>query len=94
MKKSAIIIITALGLLLGAGSLRSDDFTECQSRCGRLTGQGLYRCIQTCVSTKKKSRKPGSNRVKEKIGECEEICKKYTGLENVKCLRICLEKNK
>ena len=90
-------IILLLGSIYGFNELFSSDefmFNSCEKRCSRLTGQGKYRCIKTCLSSHKRSRKrTGSNRSR-RFKDCEDVCSVYSGLESIKCIRICLERNK
>ncbi len=88
---SAVIWFPLTTMTVGQGTDSSASFKECDSRCAALDGESRYRCIKTCISTRKKNAPAGENDVKRKISECESLCEMYKGIENVKCRRICLD---
>jgi len=63
---------------------------DCDARCSVLEGEARYKCLKTCVSTRKKHRPAGENRVKEKIRDCESACEQHKGIDNIVCRRLCL----
>lgn len=73
------------------GSDRSGAISDCDSRCAVLEGESRYRCLKTCVNTRKRNAPVGENQVKRKISYCEKACESYRGIENITCRRVCLD---
>ncbi|MBP7735911.1 MAG: hypothetical protein KA369_08060 [Spirochaetes bacterium] len=70
---------------------RSSAYNECDARCATLDGESRYRCVKTCINTKKRNAPVGNNEVKKKISDCEKLCEPYKGIDNVTCRRLCLD---
>jgi hypothetical protein len=69
----------------------STSMTECETRCQPLTGEARYRCIKTCLSSKRKSETVPDAHGQGSYKDCEASCSSLTGLENVQCIRACME---
>ncbi len=59
-----------------------------------MDNESRYRCMKTCINTKRRAEPAGKDDVKERMSSCEDACSGYTGLERIKCIRICLDKSK
>jgi hypothetical protein len=73
---------------------KSDLADECEARCANMDDEGRYRCMKTCINTKRRTEPSRQNDVKGRMAACEDACAGYTGLERIKCIRICLDKKK
>ncbi len=88
---AVLICIPMTTITAEQGPDRSDSVNDCNSRCAVLDGESRYRCLKTCINTRKKNAPTGENEIKRKISECESICEPYKGIENIRCRRICLD---
>ena len=98
MKYSALLKMLPVIMVLLAGMaiapVRADDaawLTECESRCQPLSGEERYRCIQTCLSAKRKAGTTTGRRSGGTYQECSEACSSLSGLEGIRCIRTCME---
>jgi len=87
------LLLAAIPAVITAEQVRngSDAYSECDARCAALDGESRYRCVKTCINTKKRNSPVGNNEVKKKISECEKVCEPYKGIDNVVCRRLCLD---
>jgi hypothetical protein len=83
-----LLIVSAFVQVTAADPIST---TECETRCQPLTGEERYRCIKTCLSSKKRSETVPDARGQGSYKECEASCSSLTGLENVQCIRACME---
>ncbi len=89
---TALLIATIPAVMTAEqGPNSSDAYSECDARCAALDGEGRYRCVKTCINTKKRNTPVGNNEVKKKISECEKMCEPFKGIDNVVCRRLCLD---
>lgn len=91
-----LLLVPALTVLIVSNSHgdKSDVANECEARCALLDGENKYRCIKTCINTKKKNAPIGENEVKRRVNACEDACADYTGVDKIRCTRLCLDKKK
>ncbi|MCP4134333.1 MAG: hypothetical protein GY754_25385 [bacterium] len=93
-----LLLISTFNFQTGPGTVLATDVdpghTECLDRCKGFAGQAKYKCLKTCLSTKKRSGMGKKKKPNTSYKECSEICKIYKGADGVKCIRICLDKNK
>ena len=85
------IIILCLSSIMSLIAADSGSMSECESRCQPLTGEERYRCIKTCLSSKRKNEPVTEARGQGMYKECEASCSSLTGLENVQCIRKCMD---
>lgn len=88
---SKIIILLFVSAVVRVTAADSTSMTECETRCQPLTGDARYRCIKTCLSSKRRSEPVPDARGQGSYKDCEASCSSLTGLENVRCIRTCME---
>lgn len=84
----AIIICTGI---ITVAAEDTASITECETRCQPLSGEARYKCIKTCLSSKRRSDSVSENKKKGSFQECEQACSSLTGLEGIQCIRTCME---
>ena len=91
-----LLLLSALTILSVSDSYgdKSEVANECEARCATMDGENRYRCIKTCINTKKKNAPIGENEVKIRVNTCEDACIDYTGVDKIRCIRICLDMKK
>jgi hypothetical protein len=57
-------------------------------------GESRYRCLKTCINTKRKNEPVGENKVKRRMDTCEDACADFTGVDRIRCIRLCLDRKK
>lgn len=85
------IFLVSVPALLSSVAADTSSLAECESRCQPLSGEERYKCIKTCLSSKRGSENVYENKEKGTFQECKETCSSLTGLEGVKCIRTCME---
>ncbi|MBN2159971.1 MAG: hypothetical protein JW807_11300 [Spirochaetes bacterium] len=81
-------------MIAGPEDARKDTYEECEARCGALTGELKYRCLRTCINTRKRRAPVSESDAMSRFRECEKLCSGTKGLENVKCIRLCMDRKK
>ena len=90
-----LVLICMPGLFISDSyGNKSDPANDCEASCASLDGESRYRCMKTCVNTKRRNEPLGKNDVKGRMAACEDACADYTGVDRIKCIRLCLDKNK
>ena len=85
------MLLISAPALLPASAADNSPLTECESRCQPLTGEERYRCIKTCLSSKRKSETIPEKKEQGTYQECKEACSSLAGLEGIRCIRTCME---
>lgn len=89
-----LVMLSMWGFIAGPRASGEESYGECEARCGALTGEAKYRCLRTCISTKKRQsprRESGSH---NSYRECVERCGEGRGLEKIRCIRICMDEKR
>ncbi len=85
------MFLVSVPALLSSVAADTSSLSECESRCQPLSGEERYKCIKTCLSSKRSTETVYENKEKGTFQECKETCSSLTGLEGVKCIRTCME---
>ncbi|HPV40674.1 MAG TPA: hypothetical protein PKX40_05800 [Spirochaetota bacterium] len=88
---SAILLLPLSTMNTVQGRSVSGPEVDCDSRCSILEGDAKYKCLRTCINTRKRNTPVGDNMVKNKIRDCESACEQYKGIDNITCRRVCLD---
>jgi hypothetical protein len=88
---SVNILVLFLSSIISVIAADPGSMSECESRCQPLAGEERYRCIKTCLSSKRRNEPVNEARGQGTYKECEASCSSLTGLENVQCIRKCME---
>lgn len=91
-----LLLLPVLIVLIISNSYgdKSEVTNDCEARCATLDGENRYRCLKTCINTKKKNAPVGENEVKKRMDACEDACVDYTGVDRIRCIRLCLDRKK
>ncbi|HOD16603.1 MAG TPA: hypothetical protein PK307_11020 [Spirochaetota bacterium] len=86
-----ILLLISTSPLMAPVAADTSSLTECESRCQPLSGEERYRCIKTCLSSKRKSEPVHEKKETGTFQECKESCSSLKGLEGIRCIRTCME---